>query len=271
MSARRTFNVGEVVLAAFKICGDHWKELLKVTAMTVLPASIFGLLLVSTFMPDVLMDALGNNSDSAAAQAALRAVPSSDWVNLGIAFFIYIAISSIATTLALGASIYIAIAHHEGRPLTPSEALRAAGSKLPSMIWLFFVSGLLLLIGFVLCVLPGVWLFISWAAAPVVLIREDLKGTKAMGRSFRLVKPFFWLVFAVVALEIITTFVLQAVAGVVPSLFLTGAVENNSFASFFALSLASAISSLFGIALHAAISSELYLALKAQEQTAMAQ
>lgn len=266
MSERRTLNVGDVVLAGFKICGDRWKDLLKVTAKTILPAAVFGSLLVATYMPDVFLDAFSNDLSQAEADAALRAIPTSDWINLGVAVLVYILISSIANVIALSACVHISIHHHEGRELSDGAALRAGLSNMWSMTWLFFIMSLGMVVGFLLCVIPGFWLFVVWSVAPVVLIVEGAKGTKALGRSRALVKGSFWLVLAVLVLEIATLFVLQTITGVLPNLFLPASAEANSFAVFFTLSMGSALAGLFGVALHAAITSELYLALKAKEQ-----
>jgi hypothetical protein len=258
----RPLNVGDVVLAAFKICGDRWKDLLKVTAMTVLPAAIFGSLLIASFMPDVLLKALGNSVPTEVTDEALRAIPTSDWVNLGIAAAVYVVISTIANAVALTAAIFISLDHHEDRSRPHNEVLRAAFSRLRSMLWLITISGLLMVLGFLACVIPGVWLYVSWSVAPVVLLHEGLKSTKAMKRSRGLVKPSFWLAFVVLLLELACIFVLQAVTGSFPALLLPGAAGNNSFAIFFTLSLGGALAGLFGIALHGAISTELYFALR---------
>jgi hypothetical protein len=258
--------VGDVVLAGFRICSDRWKDLLKVTAKTVFPAAIFGSLLIATYMPDVLLDAMGNNLDPEVTDEALRAIASSEWVNLGIAVLIYVLVTAAANVIALNACIHISLNHHDAREVDHSDALRVGFSKLWSMLWLFTMTSLLTLIGFVLCILPGIWLFVSWTVAPVVLLREGLKGSKAMGRSFRMVKPRFWPALVVVILEVACIFIIQTILGGLPGLFLPASADANSFAVFFSLSVGGAIGGLFGVALHAAIATELYFGLVEHEE-----
>jgi hypothetical protein len=265
MSAKRSLNVGDVILAAFKICGDRWKELLKITVQTVFPAALFGTLLLATYMPDAFLDAMGNQLTPAEADAALRAVPSSEWVNLIVAAIVYALISSIANVIALNACIHVSIQHHEGRA-SDGSALRAGFSTMWPMLWLLFISGLAVFAGLLLCLVPGVWLFVVWSVAPVVLIREGLRGTKALGRSRGLVRGNGWLVFAVLVLEFATLIVLQTITGIIPGILLPSAAEANSFAVFFTLSMGGAIAGLFGVALHAAVSTELYLSLNTLQQ-----
>lgn len=272
MSERQSMNVGDIVLAGFKICSDRWKDLLRVTAMTVLPAAIFGALLIATYTPNIILDALTDPTiDPDTTDQALRALPSSTWVSLGIAVAIYSIGGIIANVVALNACIFIALDHHEGldrhdaKGITHNEALRAGFSKMWSMLWLTLLTAVLIVIGLLFLILPGIWLFVSWSVAPVVLIREGVKGRKAMGRSFRLVKSAFWLALVVLILEFVCLFVLQAITGSFPGLLLPATAEANSFAVFFTLSLGGALVGLLGVALHAAITTELYFALTAQE------
>lgn len=272
MSARPTINIGDVVLAGFKICSDRWKDLLKVTVLTVLPAAIFGALLIATYTPDVLLDVMSDPTiDPESTNEAIRAIPSSEWVGLAVAFIVYAVAGTLANVIALTATLLISLHHHDGQPLSHTEALRASVSKIGSMLWLLLLSGFLTMIGLILCILPGIWLFVIWSVAPVVLLREGTKGKKALGSSSRMIKQTFWPVLAVLVLEFACLFVLQAITSILPSMFLPSAAENNSFAVFFTLSVGGALVGLVAVALHAAISTELYFALKPPAETSPAE
>jgi uncharacterized membrane protein len=54
------------------------------------------------------------------------------------------------------------------------------------------LSGLAMLIGFVLLIVPGVMLFARWALILPVIVREDLGVQAAMGRSAELTKGGRW-------------------------------------------------------------------------------
>ena len=68
------------------------------------------------------------------------------------------------------------------------ESLRFALAHAESLIWLAILTFLGLIVGFLLCVAPAVYLYAAWAVATPVLLIEGLKGTKALGRSRQLVK-----------------------------------------------------------------------------------
>lgn len=55
-----------------------------------------------------------------------------------------------------------------------------------------FVLGLLTLLGFALCIIPGIYLFIVLAPIPFVIIIEDDRSFNVFGRCFDLIKENFW-------------------------------------------------------------------------------
>jgi hypothetical protein len=69
---------------------------------------------------------------------------------------------------------------------------------------------------------PAIWLLISWAVTVPALIVEGLVGTKALRRSFALVKGRWWSTFAIVLVgiglvEVVIGFVVGLVAGLILS------------------------------------------------------
>jgi hypothetical protein len=50
----------------------------------------------------------------------------------------------------------------------------------------------LLLLAFAACIVPGVWLYAAWAVAIPALLMEDVRGFKALGRSFDLTRHRWW-------------------------------------------------------------------------------
>ena len=60
-------------------------------------------------------------------------------------------------------------------------------------------SSVLLVLGlvaaFIALIVPGIWLTVAWSVAIPVMLVEDVGGTKALGRSFALVKDRWWATF----------------------------------------------------------------------------
>ncbi|MCX2573468.1 hypothetical protein [Pedobacter sandarakinus] len=66
--------------------------------------------------------------------------------------------------------------------------------------WASIVLGILLLIGFVLCILPGFWLFPFIGMVFPIMVLEDERIGFAFNRSFVLIKNNFWITFATLLL-----------------------------------------------------------------------
>jgi len=76
-------------------------------------------------------------------------------------------------------------------------------------------------IGFILCIVPGVFLVTAWAVLSPVIVVENAGIGEAWGRSWTLVKGNFWQVLGV----IILFFVIEMVAGIILALILL-AISN---------------------------------------------
>lgn len=70
--------------------------------------------------------------------------------------------------------------------------------RLHSILWVTIFVGFFALVGFLLCIIPGIDLWISFTVALPVLLTERTKGRRAISRSRKLVEGRWWSVFAVV-------------------------------------------------------------------------
>jgi hypothetical protein len=103
------------------------------------------------------------------------------------------------------------------------RSLRFALSRLRSLIWLAFLHAIVLGVGFVLCVAPGVYLYGALAVATPALLFEDARGTKALRRSRDLVKGRW----GSTALAVFAAAILTAIVGAAVSGLLVGAIVGT--------------------------------------------
>jgi hypothetical protein len=144
------------------------------------------------------------------------------------------------------------------------ESLRFARSKLGSLLWLSFLTAVCVMLGLLLCVLPGVYLWVAWSVAAPVLLLEDVRGWKALKRSRQLVKGRFWPTFGVVLLVAILTGIVQAIfvgilAGVV-------SVSGNEVALAIADAIGQTASGVLTTPLSAAVLTVLYFDLRVRKE-----
>lgn len=71
--------------------------------------------------------------------------------------------------------------------------------RLGALLGLNILSGIGILLGLVILIVPGVYLFVRWSAAVPALIAEEAGISESLGRSAEAVGGRFWHVFAAIA------------------------------------------------------------------------
>lgn len=75
------------------------------------------------------------------------------------------------------------------------DALKKAWSKIVSLYWVMLLSNIIISVGFLLLIIPGIIFCVWFSLASSVLVAENLKGAKALRRSKELVGKNWWPVF----------------------------------------------------------------------------
>jgi hypothetical protein len=110
------------------------------------------------------------------------------------------------------------------------ESFRAAVHLLPSYIWLMILTGVLVLGGMFLFIIPGIYLMTTFAFAQFILISENEKGNKALSTSAAYVRGRWWGIFSKTALVgilgIILSGLLQGILTAILGKSASGAIIN---------------------------------------------
>ncbi|WP_159711737.1 glycerophosphoryl diester phosphodiesterase membrane domain-containing protein [Geminicoccus flavidas] len=128
---------------------------------------------------------------------AARLIASSDLANI-----LGFVIQASGSAMAAVAVTRVVLAQADGRELGVAEAYRAAG---PAALRVFGASLLVsigVLIGFVLFVVPGLWLATLWIVAVPAAIVEDLPPLSAVRRSSQLTRGNRWPALVLVILSV---------------------------------------------------------------------
>jgi hypothetical protein len=150
------------VLAVLK---RSWQPLLLIQIATALPALIVGALIA------VIVAAGGG------------------WVGVAIGGGLSLILVVAVSLLAQGASVYVVTRQAAEQPVGAGEALSFAASRaLPLLGW-GLLAGILVFIGFLLLVIPGIYLSVVFVAALTGVIMYERAG---IGRTFELVNRQFW-------------------------------------------------------------------------------
>lgn len=122
---------------------------------------------------------------------------------------LYLALSLISLWIMLSLIIVV-------RDWKEKIGIRKSFKKSQSKIFDFFIVGLLtylmILVGFLLLVLPGIMFWIYLSLVPFVLVCENIKGKAVLKRSWGLIKGHWWEVFAKLLMLMIVIFVVSWIA-----------------------------------------------------------
>lgn len=98
------------------------------------------------------------------------------------------------------------------RPVSLGEALSFALGRFPALLGTSFLAGLGMMLGFVLCFLPGIYLAIVWSLVNQVVVMENLSGSPALTRSRDLVVSSSGRVLGIIFFVVIIAFVPATIA-----------------------------------------------------------
>ncbi len=200
-------DFGQIISTTFVFLKQNWRPLLRAIAVICLPPALVAGFLVGKTMGDIQSLSIG---DSAGDPFAMFSGMMNSMLPLVVGYLLLIASFILMTTISYE---YMRAYHHnEHVGITPGELWKRSTGQLGSYFGISFLSGLLMLVGFVLCILPGFYALTMLALALACHAFERTGATGSMARSNNLVQGRFW-----------ETLGLVIVIGIIQS-FLTGAL-----------------------------------------------
>ncbi|MGI8494410.1 MAG: protein kinase domain-containing protein [Pyrinomonadaceae bacterium] len=171
-------GIGSLFQRAMIIYSQHLPKFLKLALIFYFPLLLLTILqvAVSFLMQDELVSAVIKGS-----------------IALATMFF-----SFVCGSLIVGTSTWLVaqILAYPLKPVTLRPALNVVRTKWKKLAGTSLLLGVLEIIGFAFCIVPGVLLNIFWALASAVVMMENLHGFAALKRSKNLVKRSFRTTFA---------------------------------------------------------------------------
>jgi hypothetical protein len=121
-------------------------------------------------------------------------------------------------TLLLGGMLCLLLLASEGQRVSALRAIGTAAPLLPRLLLLTFLMTLLIQLGFMLFILPGIVLGILFSLSPIILISEKTGAIAAMRGSFGLVLSHFKLITPAVLLWLLAKMALLSLASLLSTL-----------------------------------------------------
>jgi hypothetical protein len=176
----RPLGLGEILDAGIKIYRDKFATMLKAVAVVIVPVQVVNVL-VTLSLPDTTTTTTGTSTTS----------DGGGWAGVA-ALLLILVVSIVSSALAEAACLKAVSDTYVGAATDWRGSLRFGFQRLGSILWLTVIRGVLVLLGFVACIVPGVWLYAAWSVAVPALLIEGTRGFSALSRSFRIVRGRWW-------------------------------------------------------------------------------
>jgi hypothetical protein len=216
----RPLGVGEILDVGIKITWRHAWTLIRTVLIIVAPVQVLAAVIQLSAMPDSYIE-IAYGTRTAEEVSPFEPIDESEvWASIA-AFGIAALLGAVATTLATGACYKAVADAYLGERPTWRTSLGYALRRLHSLLWVTVIYSIGVGIGFLLCILPGIYLAVAWVVAIPALLTERRKGFGAIGRSYSLVQGRWWPSFALMLVGVL-------IAG-----FISYAVQFLAFAPAF--------------------------------------
>ncbi|MFL5885983.1 MAG: hypothetical protein ACJ77M_13020 [Thermoleophilaceae bacterium] len=101
-------------------------------------------------------------------------------------------LGAVVTVVGTALCFKVAAAAYAGSRTDGRSSLAFAAPRLGLVLWAAIIGGLGVVGGFLALIVPGVFLLVAWSLFVPALLFEDLSPTRALGRSFELVRGHWW-------------------------------------------------------------------------------
>jgi hypothetical protein len=265
--ALRPLGIGEILDVGIKIYWRHALTLFKIVVFVVLPAQILVNLVQVSALPSGVTGNFGSGPFGPNFQNnRATGLTHAEWVTLITGFGAALIINALAGKLAQAGCFRAVADAYLGDPISWKSSLRYALRRLPAVVALSIVSTIVIGIGTVLCIVPGVYLWGAFYVAIPALLVEGVGPFRALGRSRDLVSGRWWSTIGVAIVGYALTFIVgAALGGLVIGVAASGASQQTAV-GFVLATVSSTVGSMLTTPAVAAFTTVLYIDLRVRKE-----
>jgi len=254
----RPLRIGEILDVTIKLYLRNARTLLLLVLVIAGPLHLLAVLIgLSTAPADRAgFGAFGQSSSS----PSIHRLSASSVTGQILVVLLDFVVSTLATAVCFKA---VSDAYLGERPAV-GPSLRFVGRRLPAVAWVTLLFYVGLIPAFILLFVPGIWLGIAWIVAVPALLLEGCRGSKALRRSFRLVRGRWWPTFGALAVGYVLASVVSAI--LVEVLILPFGFSATTDAAVIANELAMAVAAVLVTPFTAALTAVIYYDLRVRKE-----
>jgi hypothetical protein len=237
----RPMGIGEILSTAFQLYRRHWRTLLAIAAVVVVPLTLLQYLLGD------LVRTQGETTRNGVVETATWSVGIAGLLAALAGILMYLVLTG-AITRAVAAEVV-------GEDPSVEQSYRFGFHRLGSVLLVSVLVGLATIGGLILFVIPGIYIGVRLAVSIEALVVEGRRGTEAMGRSWGLVGGHWWHAFG-------TLLVAALLIGIVNAVITTPFSATNWFTQGVAAAVATVVTLPYGVL----VGVLLYLDLRARKE-----
>jgi hypothetical protein len=238
----RPMGIGEILSTAFQLYQRHWRTLLAIAAVVVVPFTLLQYLL-----GDQIRTRGEVTSNGVVIETATWAV--------GIAGLVTVLAGVVMFLVLTGAITRAVAAEVAGEDPGVEQSYRFGFHRFWSVLLVSVLVGLAIIGGLIVFIIPGIYIGVRLAVTIETLVVEGRRGTQAMGRSWELVGGHWWHAFGTLVVAGLLTGVVNAV--------ITAPFGNTGW---FVQAVAAAVATVITLPYGALVGVLLYLDLRARKE-----
>jgi hypothetical protein len=248
-SGGQPLTVGQILSAAFDLYSRQAVALWTIVAVVVIPAQAAIVIVERLILSGGQSRAIGGT------------IYTTD--STGLLAIVVIVVTFLSVIITIGALSKCLLDAYTGHASGWRHSLQFAADRVGPLAWLAIISGVLLTIGFVLLVIPGIFLTVSWIVAAPVVMFEGSSAFAALRRSYDLVQGRWWATFGALVLAIIAIIGITLVLGA-----LLGGIGSSSSISVILVigGISRIIAALVTYPIVAAVSAVIYIDLRVRKE-----
>ena len=192
----RPLGIGEILSTALQLYRRHWRTLLAIAAVVVVPLTLL------QYLFGDLVRTQGETTRNGVVETATWSVGIAGLVAALAGILMYLVLTG-AITRAVAAEV-------AGQDPSVEQSYRFGFHRLGSVLLVSVLVGLATIGGLILFIIPGIWIGIRLCVSIEALVVEGRRGTEAMGRSWGLVGGHWWHAFGTVVVGGLLTSIVNA-------------------------------------------------------------